>query len=158
MRVMRASDRDREAAIRVLHDGRAEGRLSTATFEERVERALSARTDTQLRELTVDVKRISRLRARLRPRSAAESDAACLHLCDVGERAFVVGRGHRADLALRDETVSRRHAQIVRTADGFVLTDLASTNGTWLAGRRVGQVEVVPGDVIRLGDAALRLL
>jgi pSer/pThr/pTyr-binding forkhead associated (FHA) protein len=53
--------------------------------------------------------------------------------------------------------VARLHAQIVRTPEGFVLTDLGSTNGTWLAGRRVGQVEVAAGDVVRLGEQPLRL-
>ncbi|HEY7076074.1 MAG TPA: DUF1707 domain-containing protein [Solirubrobacteraceae bacterium] len=60
---VRASDREREATIRVLHDGRAEGRLSTSTFEQRVERALTAKGAGELRELTVDVRRLSRLRA-----------------------------------------------------------------------------------------------
>jgi pSer/pThr/pTyr-binding forkhead associated (FHA) protein len=46
----------------------------------------------------------------------------------------------------------------VRTAEGFVLSDLGSTNGTWIAGRRVGQLEVTPGDIVCLGELPLRLL
>ena len=157
---MRASDREREATIRVLHDGRAEGRLSTSTFEERVERALAARSATELRELTLDVKRVSRLRAWLgRGRTAvAPRVPSCLRLADVGERPFVIGRSRRADLVVGDDTVSRLHAQVVRTVEGFVLSDLGSTNGTWMAGRRVGQVEVAPGDVVCLGELPLRLV
>jgi hypothetical protein len=163
MGAMRASDREREATLRVLGDGRAEGRLSTSTFEERVERALTARSTGELRQLTVDVERLSPVRgwwAQVRgsKRAATGADEASLSLGDLGSRPFRVGRSGEADLVVRDLTVSRLHAQILRTPDGFVLTDLGSTNGTWLAGRRVGQVEVVPGDAVCLGDLTLHLL
>jgi hypothetical protein len=162
MDVMRVSDDERDAAIHLLQDGRAEGRLSTSTFEERVGRALTAKSVSDLRELTVDIGRVSRVRAwlahvRAEP-AAAVSIEACLWLSGVGVRPLVVGRSRQADLVVCDETVSRRHAQIVRTSDGFVLTDLTSTNGTWLEGRRIQQVEVVPGDVVLLGDIPLRML
>jgi FHA domain/Domain of unknown function (DUF1707) len=155
---MRASDREREATIRHLHDGRADGRLSTETFEARIERALTARSGDELRELTADVSRVSRLRAWLAGALRSQPEAvACLWLSAVRERPFVVGRSRQADFVVGEDTVSRRHAQIVRTPEGFLLSDLGSTNGTWLAGRRVGQVEVAAGDVIWLGDLPLRL-
>jgi hypothetical protein len=153
---MRASDREREATIRALHDGRVDGRLSTSTFEARIDRALRAKSGGELRQLTADVRRVSRLRTWFARRSPPD-DVACLWLSVVGERPFVVGRSRQADFVVGEETVSRRHAQIARTPDGFVLTDLGSTNGTWLAGRRVGQVEVAAGDVVQLGELALRL-
>jgi predicted component of type VI protein secretion system len=159
---VRASDREREATLRVLGDGRAEGRLSTSTFEERVERALTASSTGELRQLTVDVERVTRVRAwwghvRGSKRPAAGADEASLRLSELGTRPFSVGRSGEADLVVGDLTVSRLHAQILRTADGFVLTDLGSTNGTWLGGRRVGQVQVVPGDAVLLGDLTLHL-
>jgi hypothetical protein len=160
---MRVSDREREATIRVLRDSRAEGRLSTETFEGRVEAALAARDATELRQLTADVSRVTRVRAWLAHalrsgRAAPALGEACLRLSDVGERPFVVGRGGAADLVVGADTVSRRHAQLVRRDGAVVLTDLGSTNGTWLGGRQVGQVEVVRGDVLWLGDLPLRLL
>ena len=160
---MRASDREREATLRVLGDGRAEGRLSTTTFEERVERALTARSTAELRQLTVDVERLTPVRAwwaHVRGSKLAADDAeeASLCLSDLGSQPFRVGRSGKADLVVRDLTVSRLHAQVLRTRDGFVLTDLGSRNGTWLGGRRVGQVEVVPGDAVLLGDLTLHLL
>jgi hypothetical protein len=160
---VRASERERDKTIRLLHDGCADGRLSASTLEERVERALAAKSVDELRQLTVDVERVSRLKAWLsqmvvlRRRSAAPP-AACLWLSGIGTRPFVLGRSRQADLVVFDDTVSRRHAHIVRTADGFMLADLGSTNGTWLSGRRVGQVEVAAGDEIVLGDVPLRLL
>lgn len=159
---MRASDREREATLRVLGDGRAEGRLSTSTFEQRVERALTARTTGELRQLTVDVERLARVRAwwahvRRARRAADGPGEAALSLGDLGPAPFHVGRSSEADLVVGDLTVSRLHAQLLRTPDGFVLTDLGSTNGTWLGGRRVGQVEVVAGDVVELGELTLHL-
>ncbi len=49
-------------------------------------------------------------------------------------------------------TVSRRHATLERTADGWLLTDLESTNGTRVNGWRVrGKVSVTPGDLVSFG-------
>ena len=160
---VRASERERDKTIRVLHDGCADGRLSTSTLEQRVERALAAKSVGELRQLTVDVKRVPRLKAWLSHaavplRRSAAPRAACLWLEGIGSRPFVVGRSREADLILSDDTVSRRHAQIVRTTDGFMLADLGSTNGTWLGDRRVGQVEVAVGDSIVVGDVPLRFL
>ena len=51
-------------------------------------------------------------------------------------------------------TVSRVHATLERTADGWLLTDLASTNGTRVNGWRVrGKVPVTAGDVVSFGNA-----
>jgi hypothetical protein len=162
---VRASERERDETIRVLNDGCADGRLSTATHEERIERALAAKTVDELRQLTMDVPRVLGPKAWLSKtlvpairRRVATAQAPCLWLDGIGFQPFVVGRSPRADLVMTDETVSRRHAHIVRTPDGFMLADLGSTNGTWLGGRRVGQVEIAAGDVVLLGDAALRLL
>jgi hypothetical protein len=160
---VRASERERDKTIRVLRDGCAEGRLSASTLEQRVERALAAGSVDELRQLTLDVKRVSRLKVSLSQlvtlrRPAAPPEEACLWLEGIGPRPFVVGRSREADLVVCDESVSRRHAHIVRTTDGFMLADLGSTNGTWLSGRRVGQVEVSAGDLIELGELPLRLL
>lgn len=160
---MRASDRERYAVIDTLHDGCAEGRLSTSTFEQRVERALTTKSVTDLHGLTVDIQRVSGVRAWVgrifhRERALDIAGEACLWLSGVGHRPFHVGRSDDADLVLDDETVSRVHAHIVRTFDEYVITDLSSTNGTWIDGRRVGQVEVRPGDLVWLGDMPLHLL
>ncbi len=54
---------------------------------------------------------------------------------------------------MADMTVSRRHAQLERTGDGWLLSDLASTNGTRVNGWRVrGKVPVRPGDLVSFGD------
>jgi hypothetical protein len=163
MRVMRASDRARDGAIRILRDARADGRLSTRTFEQRVERALGAQSVTDLHGLTLDIKRVSGVRAWLAhvlhaERAPAGLGEACLRLSGVGHRPVRVGRSRAADFVVHDATVSRLHAQIERTSDGFILIDLSSTNGAWIDGRRVGAVEVRPGDLVWLGEMPLHVL
>lgn len=48
-----------------------------------------------------------------------------------------VGRHPNADIFLDDVTVSRRHAEFVRTEAGFAVRDLASLNGTYFNGTRI---------------------
>ena len=66
---------------------------------------------------------------------------------------FSIGRDASCDLAIADVTVSRRHAQLERTQDGWLLIDLESTNGTRVNGWRVrGKVPVRVGDLVSFGN------
>ena len=61
-------------------------------------------------------------------------------------------RGLEVEIALEAANVSRRHAEIRRQDNSFVLVDLGSFNGTFLNGRRIGGAEVLNNnDVIQLG-------
>lgn len=64
--------------------------------------------------------------------------------------------GYRPDVDLSmDAAVSRRHAEIRRTASGYAISDLGSTNGTVVNGRPIPRHQEVPladGDEIRLGE------
>jgi hypothetical protein len=62
-----------------------------------------------------------------------------------------IGRALDNDLVIADSRVSRYHAQIVRGADGSVVRDLGSTNGTALAGRVVSEGRLADGDQLTLG-------
>ncbi len=65
----------------------------------------------------------------------------------------IVGRGTEADLWLEDPAISRLHTRVVRRPDGrFLLEDMGSTNGTFVAGRKVeGRVDLQNGDRIQIG-------
>ena len=76
-----------------------------------------------------------------------------------GGGVFSIGRHSSSDLAIADMTVSRAHARLARTPDGWLLTDLSSTNGTRVNGWRVrGQVRVKAGDLVSFGDAVYSLV
>ena len=67
---------------------------------------------------------------------------------------ITIGRAPFNDLVISDPTVSACHASLVRSASGYRLTDLRSTNGTQYNGVRVIEAELKDGDKIRLGDVA----
>lgn len=69
----------------------------------------------------------------------------------------IVGRADDAHIVFPDRGISRHHAKFTRSPDGnVVLTDLGSTNGTFVAERKVDSVLLQGGERIRLG-AAVRL-
>jgi hypothetical protein len=70
-----------------------------------------------------------------------------------GGDQFSIGRDAGCDLAIADMTVSRLHAQLERTPDGWLLSDLESTNGTRVNGWRVrGKIPVRAGDLVSVGS------
>lgn len=66
-----------------------------------------------------------------------------------------IGSDPGNDIRLLDETVSRRHCEILRAPEGYVLRDLGSTNGTWMSGFRVTEAILHPGVEFRVGNTVL---
>lgn len=67
---------------------------------------------------------------------------------------LIIGRGADSDLVVPDRQVSRHHACIRRTPDGYVIEDMKSKNGTHLNGSKVpGPVLLQDGDVIQIALA-----
>ena len=74
----------------------------------------------------------------------------------IGNARVPPGRdGSGNDLALDDKKVSRFHCEISFTDKGWLLTDLDSTNGTWLDGKRVERAYISPGSSIVVGDSSI---
>ena len=66
----------------------------------------------------------------------------------------LIGRGLDADICVPDRQVSRHHARIRRTEDGYLLEDLGSKNGTHLNGVSIMEPELLQdGDVIQVAVA-----
>lgn len=65
--------------------------------------------------------------------------------------SFVLGRSRTCDLTLQSPDASRRHAEIVAVADGHVIRDLGSTNGTFVNGERIQERPLHTGDRIEIG-------
>ncbi|HEX4478370.1 MAG TPA: FHA domain-containing protein [Polyangiaceae bacterium] len=69
-----------------------------------------------------------------------------------------IGRVQGNDLMLAKGNVSKRHARLVFRDNRFIVTDLNSTNGTYVNRRRISQATIVrQGDRIYIGDFVLRV-
>jgi DNA-binding NtrC family response regulator len=68
-----------------------------------------------------------------------------------------IGKAPDNDLVLSDDTVSRHHCELTRTADGIHVRDLGSTNGTKVGGARISEAVVQPGAVLKVGEVELAL-
>ena len=70
---------------------------------------------------------------------------------------ITVGRRPDCDVPLAwDNDVSRRHAELLRTVEGWVLVDDESRNGSYLNGKHVrGRHALRDGDVLRFGDTVV---
>jgi len=80
--------------------------------------------------------------------SAPEAPNISLH-----KSPFIIGSSPSCDLRLADPKASPQHARIEHTADGYILTDMNSLNGTYLNGERIASpVSLRPGDQVRMGD------
>lgn len=71
-----------------------------------------------------------------------------------GGTSFTIGRTHDSDLRIANLSVSRCHARLDRSEDGWLLSDLGSHNGTRVNGWLVREsVPVRPGDLLQFGTA-----
>jgi len=66
---------------------------------------------------------------------------------------LTIGREASNPIAINDAEVSRKHTQFVFQGGKYIVTDLGSTNGTFVNGTRLtGQQVLQPGDIISLGE------
>jgi adenylate cyclase len=66
-----------------------------------------------------------------------------------------IGRDRDNDLILSDRTISRHHAHITITKEGYILTDLGSYNGTIVNGNPVQSITLKNNDKIKIGPKSL---
>jgi Inner membrane component of T3SS, cytoplasmic domain/Domain of unknown function (DUF1707) len=174
---LRASDAEREEAVAALRERFAAGQLSQNTFVSRMGAALGARDRGELADLFSDLGGSRWQRAAgwsgLRPRLAGAASALWEAVAGSARRAsdpprlmfpagdqarFTIGRNPDCDLVIPDISVSRWHAGLARGANGWLLSDLGSTNGTRLNGWRVRDaVPVRCGDRVSFGAVTFEL-
>jgi serine phosphatase RsbU (regulator of sigma subunit) len=76
----------------------------------------------------------------------------------VGRTHLSIGRSPRAQLTIDDPFASRLHAEVWHDGEASWLSDLGSSNGTYLNGNRItGAVQIFPGDKMRIGETLLTL-
>ncbi|WP_179763942.1 ABC transporter ATP-binding protein/permease [Streptomyces fulvorobeus] len=68
-------------------------------------------------------------------------------------RSYTLGRDPQGDLMVDDARVSWRHATISWSGRGWSIEDHGSTNGTYVQGQRIHQMEIGPGSAVHLGNA-----
>ena len=88
----------------------------------------------------------------------AYEDDERVHVVPLQEGWTRVGRSLAADVRFDDPTVSRRHALIVRQADGVRVLDDRSLNGVFVNGERVVSQLLADGDEIVIGRYRLRFV
>ncbi len=72
---------------------------------------------------------------------------------DLTQIVAIIGRDASADIAVSDVEVSRQHARLSATENGFTIEDLASTNGVFVNGTRItAPTDIKSGDVIGIGQ------
>ncbi|MEV5342623.1 FHA domain-containing protein [Streptomyces sp. NPDC052676] len=68
-------------------------------------------------------------------------------------RSYTLGRDPQGDVVFDDARVSWRHATVSFNGRSWVIEDHGSTNGTFVQGRRIHQMEIGPGSAVHLGNA-----
>lgn len=75
----------------------------------------------------------------------------------VTSSSMKIGRTAPADIILAHKSVSREHCMVGLANDELIVTDLNSTNGTYIDGVRVARGSILPvGSVLQIGQVALR--
>jgi Protein of unknown function (DUF3662)/FHA domain len=74
----------------------------------------------------------------------------------LGDDPVVIGRLPDCTIALSDSQASRHHAEVRRSEKGYEVVDLGSLNGTTVNGVKVQQHTLADGDVISVGETAIR--
>ncbi len=88
---------------------------------------------------------------------SAESDNCVLKFRLAPGAVKTVGRAPRSDFIVRAALVSRLHCRLTATDEQLEVVDLASTNGTYVNGKRVKTAILAAGDRLRVGRVELRV-
>jgi hypothetical protein len=71
---------------------------------------------------------------------------------------MLIGRESDLDVVLQEDMVSRKHAKIVARGGEIHLTDLGSTNGTFVNGQKVRKARVAEGDRVLVGTSLMKVV
>jgi pSer/pThr/pTyr-binding forkhead associated (FHA) protein len=70
---------------------------------------------------------------------------------------LLVGSDARCDVVLSGRGISPQHCFLLVLGENVRVLDLASTNGTFVNGRRVREADIFPGDTLTIADIAYNL-
>jgi hypothetical protein len=75
-----------------------------------------------------------------------------------GRGPWSIGRSEENDIVIQNPNISRKHAQLSRSENGFVVEDLGSTNGTLLDGAPIDRERIEGGDELTFGGINARFV
>lgn len=75
----------------------------------------------------------------------------------INQTITLVGRDDEADWLLESRQVSRKHCILVDSGDFLLVRDLASTNGTFINGKRTHAGKLKEGDTLSLGEISFKV-
>jgi two-component system, cell cycle response regulator len=101
--------------------------------------------------------------------SAANREACLVHIYPTGpnmgcryplkDRSLMLGRGEDCEIKIPDHSVSRKHAKIEPSGEGYYVNDQQSTNGTFVNDRQLeNSCLLQDGDYLRVGNCIYRYL
>jgi diguanylate cyclase (GGDEF)-like protein len=103
-----------------------------------------------------------------RPLSRTCRNACLVHIYPTGlamgarhlleKEMIILGRGDDCDITVQDFSVSRRHVRFDLDLDGYLVTDLESTNGTYVNDTPAKSTPLNDGDYLRVGNCLYRFL
>lgn len=76
----------------------------------------------------------------------------------IEEFPFVIGRGETAQLQIKSESISRAHAEITKSPQGYLIRDLNSTNGTAVNGQPISESPLEDGDSVSVAGTELTFI
>ena len=94
----------------------------------------------------------------MNPRLTAISGRLKGNVFTIEDSPVVIGRDRTATLCIADASISRRHSQIDKEDEEFVILDLESLNGTFVNDVPVKRRQLQHGDRVRIGDAQFLFL
>ncbi len=99
-----------------------------------------------------------------RSRGVGQACLVCIYGAELGKRwaltggIITIGRSSSSDIPLDQDSVSRAHARIARHNDAYFVTDLGSTNGTFVGDELVKERALKNGDRVRIGRTIIKFL
>lgn len=92
-----------------------------------------------------------------RPSTAALvlDDEGEVHEYPLGPGVNKIGRADQNEIQIVKPGISRKHATVELTAEGYILRDLQSNNGTYVNGDRISEHLLANGDVVEVGPVRL---
>lgn len=74
----------------------------------------------------------------------------------ITKRKMTIGRARDCDIVIDDVRISAKHASLRLQEDGLYITDLDSSNGTFVNGQEAMKTRLTDNDLVTVGDVSLK--